>query len=47
MMDWETFCTKLVPRTLIIMGIVFVGSLVFGLIYRWYCNRKDDENEQV
>lgn len=33
-MNWETFSTKLVPWTLILLGIVFLGSLIFGLIYR-------------
>jgi len=33
-MNWETFITKLVPWTLIIMGITFVIGLVSGLIYR-------------
>lgn len=31
----------MIPWTLIIMGITFVGSLLFGLVYRWYHNKKD------
>lgn len=33
-MDWETFSTKLIPWTLILIGITFVGGLLFGLVYR-------------
>jgi cbb3-type cytochrome oxidase subunit 3 len=40
-MDWETFSTKFVPWSLIIFGIVFVGSFLFSLIYLWYLNRKE------
>ena len=39
-MDWETFSTKMIPWTLVVMGLVFFGSLFFGLIYRWHVNRK-------
>ena len=39
-MNWETFTTKLIPWTLIILGVTFVISFVSGMIYLWYHNRK-------
>ena len=39
-MDWETFTTKLIPWTLITMGIVTLGSFIAGCVYVWYHNHK-------
>ena len=41
MMDWETFTTKLIPWTLIIVGVTFVVSLISGFVYLWYHNHKN------
>jgi len=39
-MNWETFSTKLIPYTLIIFAVTFIGGFVFGFLYRYYTDRK-------